>query len=162
MRSSHGEHLGGSMRRLTLWIASTAAAVILLFTYRTSFGAAGGTAVVEGPAAGSPAVGGSAAGPSVEATGPAVTVDGPVARTRYGPVQVRVELRGRTITDVLALRRPDGNDRDTEINAVALPRLRSEVLAAQSAHVDTVSGATYTSKGYLTSLQGALDAAHVG
>ncbi|HTJ35576.1 MAG TPA: FMN-binding protein [Dactylosporangium sp.] len=150
------------MRRLTLWIVSTAAAMILLFSYRTSFGASGppGPApVLEAPPGPVPA----ASGPSAPGSpGQAVTLDGPVARTRYGPVQVEVRLQGRTIVDVRPLRWPDANDRDAEISAAALPRLRSEVLAAQSAHVDTVSGATYTSDGYRRSLQGALDQAHVG
>jgi uncharacterized protein with FMN-binding domain len=56
---------------------------------------------------------------------------------------------------------PSGNHRDEEINAYALPVLRQAVLDAQSAHIDTVSGATVTSDGYKQSLQAALDAAHL-
>ena len=59
-----------------------------------------------------------------------------------------------------ALTYPSGNGHDTAINAYALPQLRQEVLAAQSAQVDAVSGATVTSDGYRESLQAALDAAH--
>ncbi|MER7279122.1 FMN-binding protein [Dactylosporangium sp. NPDC000244] len=145
------------MRRLTLWFAATVAATILLFSYRTSLGAtvAAPPAPVPVPPA-DPVPSGSA---SAAAT---VAVEGPVARTRYGPVQVEVRLRGRTIADVRAVRWPNANDRDAEISMAALPRLRAEALAAQSAHIDTVSGATYTSDGYRTSLQGALDRAHVG
>ena len=54
------------------------------------------------------------------------------------------------------------NSRDDEINAYAVPQLRSEVLTAQSASIDAVSGATVTSGGYVESLQAALDAAHFG
>jgi uncharacterized protein with FMN-binding domain len=54
---------------------------------------------------------------------------------------------------------PDSSGRDQEINAQALPILVKETLSAQSAKVDMVSGATYTSDGYLTSLQSALDRA---
>jgi uncharacterized protein with FMN-binding domain len=54
---------------------------------------------------------------------------------------------------------PSGNGRDREINATALPVLTRETVSAQSAQIDVVSGATVTSRGYLTSLQSALDRA---
>jgi uncharacterized protein with FMN-binding domain len=75
----------------------------------------------------------------------------------YGTVQVRVTLTGGRITDVQAVRLPSGG-RSSEIAAYAAPRLRREVLAAQSAHIDTVSGASFTSDGYARSVQSALDA----
>ena len=56
---------------------------------------------------------------------------------------------------------PNENGRDQEINAYALPVLRQETLDAQSANIDTVSGATVTSDGYIESLQAALDAAQL-
>ncbi|MFF4758109.1 FMN-binding protein [Streptomyces sp. NPDC001292] len=87
------------------------------------------------------------------------TVTGETVRTRWGPVQVRVTLVDGRITDVTALARPSDNSRDREISGYAIPQLRREVLAAQSASIDTVSGATYTSDGYRRSLQSALDAA---
>jgi len=146
------------MRRLTLWIVSTIAGVVLLLSYRTSLG---GTPP--------PPVAGAAPGIVPESSGPpsgktltALTVNGTVADTRWGPVQVQVKIQDHKLTDVRVLRRPDGNDRDDEINGYALPQLRAEALQAQSAHIDTVSGATVTSGGYLESLQAALDAAHFG
>jgi uncharacterized protein with FMN-binding domain len=75
-------------------------------------------------------------------------------------VQVQVSVAGGRITDVRALTYPSGNGHDTAINAYALPQLRQEVLTAQSAQVDAISGATVTSDGYRESLQAALDAAH--
>ena len=54
---------------------------------------------------------------------------------------------------------PNGNGRDQQINSYALPQLVSETLSAQSASIDMVSGATYTSQGYLQSLQSAIDQA---
>jgi uncharacterized protein with FMN-binding domain len=54
---------------------------------------------------------------------------------------------------------PANNRRDLEINNEALPILNEEALSAQSAQIDTVSGATYTSDGYIRSLQSALDKA---
>ena len=134
------------MRRVTLWIVATIAALVLLFSYRTSLG--GGTAAAGGPVILSPS------GPGGD-----LTVNGSVARTRYGPVQIQIKIKNHKIIDVRALRAPDSNGRDAEINGYALPQLRSEVLAAQSARVDTVGGATYTSDGYRKSLQSALDAA---
>ena len=79
----------------------------------------------------------------------------------YGPVQVQIEVSGGRIVDVSTLALPgDGHSR--RINSFAVPRLREEVLAAQSAQIDTVSGATATSEAYAQSLQAALDAAHLG
>ena len=67
-------------------------------------------------------------------------------------------MSGGQITDVKTLALPSGG-RSGQIAAYAAPQLRSEVLTAQSAQVNTVSGATYTSEGYLQSLQSALDKA---
>jgi major membrane immunogen (membrane-anchored lipoprotein) len=87
------------------------------------------------------------------------TVTGDTVQTRWGPVQVKVTIKNGKITDVTAVQYPSDNPRDQEINQYALPQLRSEALAAQSASIDTVSGATYTSEGYQQSLQSALDSA---
>lgn len=75
----------------------------------------------------------------------------------YGVVQVRVTLVGSHIQDITALSLPQGG-RSSDISSYAAPRLRQEALAAQSARIDTVSGASYTSAGYARSLQSALDA----
>jgi len=91
---------------------------------------------------------------------PVVAVhDGQVIDTRYGTVQVRVVITGDVITEVSALTLTDSSDTSVAISARAAPILREEVLAAQSAAVTNVSGATYTSEAYLTSVQSALDAA---
>ncbi|WP_181804321.1 FMN-binding protein [Streptomyces shenzhenensis] len=87
------------------------------------------------------------------------TVTGNTVQTRWGPVQVKVTVKNGKITDVTAVQYPSDNPRDQQINDYALPQLRSEALAAQSASIDTVSGATYTSEGYQQSLQSALDSA---
>ncbi|MER6536252.1 FMN-binding protein [Streptomyces sp900105755] len=87
------------------------------------------------------------------------TVTGDTVQTRWGPVQVKVTIKNGKITDVTAVQYPTDNSRDQEINQYALPQLRTEALAAQSASIDTVSGATYTSQGYQQSLQSALDSA---
>ena len=87
------------------------------------------------------------------------TVTGDTVQTRWGPVQVKITVTNGKITDVTAVQSPSDNPRDQEINSYALPQLKSEALAAQSAKIDTVSGATYTSDGYRQSLQSALDSA---
>ncbi|MFJ8178306.1 FMN-binding protein [Streptomyces sp. NPDC094469] len=90
---------------------------------------------------------------------PEASVTGDTVPTRWGPVQVRVTVEGGRITDVTAVRYPTDNPRDREIAGYALPELRREALAAQSARIDTVSGATCTSRGYQRSLQSAPDSA---
>jgi uncharacterized protein with FMN-binding domain len=75
---------------------------------------------------------------------------------------VAVVIRSSKIADVRVLMYPTGEHRDEEINSYALPILHDEVIAAQSANIDAVSGATVTSDGYVQSLQAALDSAHFG
>jgi uncharacterized protein with FMN-binding domain len=79
--------------------------------------------------------------------------------TRFGNVQVQVTVAGGTITDLTALQLTDSDGRSVQISNRAAPILRQEVLASQSANVANVSGATYTSQAYLSSLQSALDQA---
>ena len=79
--------------------------------------------------------------------------------TRYGVVQVQVVITGGAITDVTALQYPQSEREDIRINSRAIPQLRAQVIKAQSAKIDGVSGATFTTDGYVTSLQSALDAA---
>ncbi|MFJ8582299.1 FMN-binding protein [Micromonospora sp. NPDC093277] len=169
------------MRRITLWVLSTVAALVLLFNYRTSTmgatpspalaAAANPPGIVSGPAPAEPANPGSG-GPIETSTPPPgasaapkrasrpLVVNGTVVQTPYGPVQVQVHITNGRITDVVPLQLTSGKRRDDEINAYAVPRLHDEALTAQSANIDVVSGATYTSDGYITSLQAALDAAH--
>jgi uncharacterized protein with FMN-binding domain len=160
------------VRRVTIWLLSTVAALVLLFSYKTSsMGPGGGTSAVAAGSDGSNAGSGSSTGSgsssgSGSSTGSGSSsgsgkVDGSVAQTRWGPVQVRIATSGGKITDVTALQVPDGNFRDQQINDRAVPILRQEALAAQSAEIDTVSGATVTSDGYRESLQSAIDAAHL-
>ncbi len=91
-----------------------------------------------------------------------VTVNGNAVQTEQGPVQVQVKISGGRIVDVAALQKPSGDQRHDEISAFSIPKLRSQALAAQSAQIDGVSGATATSGGYRQSLQSALDAANFG
>ncbi|MEP6852216.1 MAG: FMN-binding protein [bacterium] len=167
---------------------STLSAIILLFGYRTSTGGTAATAPLmsataspSGPtstsngSAGSSGSGsgssgsgssgsgssgsGSAGSSSSSGARAAKTYDGAVTGTRWGDVQVQITVSAGKITAVRVLQVPSGNSRDQEINDQAVPILNQEVLSAQSANIDTVSGATVTSDGYITSLQAALDQA---
>jgi uncharacterized protein with FMN-binding domain len=87
------------------------------------------------------------------------TFVGSTVDTRFGPMQVEIVVANGKITDVKALQLTNQGGRSVEISNYAVPILRKEVLAAQSAKVSSVGGATYTSDGYLGSLQAALDKA---
>ena len=84
------------------------------------------------------------------------TMTGPLITTRYGPVQVRVTVKGGKLTDVQAVALPTGG-KSGSIADYSAPILRRDALAAQGAGIHAVSGATYTSEGYASSLQAALD-----
>jgi uncharacterized protein with FMN-binding domain len=74
----------------------------------------------------------------------------------YGPIQVKITVKNGKVTAAEATEYPNGDPRDAQINAYAIPALNSEAVAAGSAQIDSVSGATYTSQGYISSLQSAL------
>jgi hypothetical protein len=84
-------------------------------------------------------------------------VDGKVANTSYGPVQIQLIERGGKIVKVAVLVQPINTLHDVQIGEFAFPKLISETLTAQDAKIDAVSGASYTSAGYIQSLQSALD-----
>ena len=85
------------------------------------------------------------------------TVTGSAVQTRYGVVQVKAVVTGTKITSVSFVQLTSFDGRSQQINAQAGPILLQQTLSKQSAHIDGVSGATYTSTGYETSLQAALD-----
>ncbi len=88
-------------------------------------------------------------------------VTGPVESNPYGDVQVQVTISNGRIADVVAIQLPTDRRRSAELSQYAEPILRSEALQAQSANIDLVSGATFTSMGYAQSLQAALDQAGI-
>lgn len=129
-------------------LAVTGGAVVALFVYPTSRSS-------RMPSAG-PATSRVLAQPGDE------VITGPAAKTQYGPVQVRVRIRAGRVVESKAVVYPTGYGLDDIVDARALPILDREAVAAQSAKIDLVSAATYTSDGYRRSLQGALDQAHLG
>jgi uncharacterized protein with FMN-binding domain len=163
--------------RAIVAIVTTALGLILLFSFRTpdtvpprtAGGPASQVAIVPGqserPASSGTtgpaptAVGGSLA-PRPSPNGGALTTTGDDAPNQFGDVQVQVTFAGGRITDVKALQLPFDRRRSAEISQYVEPYLRSEALQAQSAQIDLISGATYTSMSYAESLQSAIDKAH--
>jgi uncharacterized protein with FMN-binding domain len=154
------DHVRNARRNATV-LAATGVTVGGLFLFPTSTNHTGHRAGQHAAAAGVV----SAPAPPVARgvpTTPTVVVNGTAADTPYGPVQVQLRVQGRRILRARAIVYPQASGRDREINSYAIPALDREVVQAQSASIDTVSGATYTSDGYRHSLQAALDAAHLG
>lgn len=163
------------MRRIVTAILSTITAVVLLLGYHTSTNssAAAASPVVQPPASSdptSPSRSSAKSGSSTTGSNPAakpspavaaVAYTGGVASTRWGPVQVQITVQGGKVTRARAVQYPQGTNVDAQINGYALPVLDQEVVQQQSASIDTVSGATVTSDGYLQSLQSAIDQAHL-
>jgi uncharacterized protein with FMN-binding domain len=145
--------------------AALASAGILLVGWQSgahvadtgSTAAATSAATSSGTSSGTGA-GGGTAGAAAQAAG---TYAGSVVQTRFGAVQVQITVKAGAITDVTALQLTDDDRKSVQISNRAAPLLRAAVIKAQSAHVQTISGATVTSDAYLSSLQGALDAANL-
>ncbi|GAA0633485.1 FMN-binding protein [Streptomyces thermocarboxydovorans] len=147
MRKSH------PVRRAVLATAATVSGIVLLLSLKPASDpgaaeAAGGAAppaAAQSPQGGSQPIGDG-------------TVTGDAATTQYGPVQVRLTVSGGKITKAEAIQAPKGGQSD-QITSNAIPKLNQAAIEAQSADIDAVSGATYTSTGYKKSLQSALDKA---
>ncbi|TDW29605.1 FMN-binding protein [Cryobacterium psychrophilum] len=133
------QNLAGPVGNATTLTTSGAAPAATATPTPTSSADAGGTAVSDAAASG--------------------TFAGSSVQTRFGNMQVSVTIDAGAITEVTALQLTNHDGRSVQISNYAAPILRSEVLSAQSANVKGVSGATYTSSGYLQSLQSALDSA---
>ncbi|MFD1662152.1 FMN-binding protein [Streptomyces caeni] len=151
MRKSH------PIRRAVLATAATVSGIVLLLSLKPGSGpasaqAAGGAAPQQTAAGQESPQGGSG-----QQTGTR-TVTGDVEKTEYGPVQVRLTVSGGRITGAEAVQAPSGG-LSGQKTAMAVPRLNQEAVSAQSANIDAVSGATYTSRGYRRSLQSAIDKA---
>ena len=146
------------LRRIVLASAATVSGMVTLLSLKPHITpTVAGVATSPVPSSSSGASSGGT-GSSGSATGTR-TLTGDSVQTRYGPVQLRITLKNGKLTDVTAVTYPQENPRDEQINSYAIPQLTREALTAQSADIDTVSGATYTSEGYRQSLQSALDSA---
>ena len=175
------------MRRITTWLLSTISALVLLFSYHTSTSSAASTSVIAqsgtdtgttsgstGSGSGSSTDSGSSSGSTDSGTSggssssggsgttsAAKTYTGDAIMTRYGNVQVEITVENGKVTDAKVLQVPWNNGKDQEINSYAVPILNQEAVDQQSSTIDMVSGATYTSQGYVQSLQSAIDQANL-
>ena len=161
------------MRRVILAIVGTVAGLVVLLSFKTHSTSAAATppAAISGTVGqasaptGSPsASSSSSSSPSASKSpssiaGAAKVVTGTAADTIYGPVQVQITVKNGKVTAAQAVQYPQGSPRDQQINSYAIPVLNQEAVSVSSASIDAVSGATYTSGGYITSLQSALDKA---
>ena len=172
------------MRRALLTLGSTAAGLAALLSFKTHSSVADVADPASSPAAssatGAPAAPvtpttkpkprmSSAASPKASARASASagsggstatrTITGAVETTMYGPMQVKVTLEGQKITNVAVVQETNDGQESQQIDSFSIPKLTAETLSAQSARIDTVSGATQTSDGYIGSLQSALDQA---
>jgi uncharacterized protein with FMN-binding domain len=153
-----------SMGILTVgWqIGTTTAAPAISTSGGTASGTAGPSAAASSPTSAAPAAPAPAASTPAAATGSGLkdgTFTGASADTPFGTVQVAITVSGGKISAVKALKLTDQGGRSVQISNYAAPILRQEVLASQSTNVNNVNGATYTTDGYLTSVQSALDQA---
>lgn len=161
------------MKRIVLAIAGTVAGLAALLSFK-SHSALSGTGAL--PGAGLPSATPSTSAPSTSGTSPAPsspsrgrsststakrTLAGQAIQTPYGVVQVQAVVSGGKIQNVSFLQLTAYDPRSQEINSAAAPILLQQTLAAQSSQIDGVSGATYTSEGYVQSLQSALDQAGI-
>ncbi|HEY7261700.1 MAG TPA: FMN-binding protein [Trebonia sp.] len=140
------------MRRAILAITATVAGIVALLSFKTH------SPAQQPIATGATGAAGATDKPTTAAPPGGRAVTGNVANTAYGPVQVQVVINKSTkIIKVNILEQPTATEHDLQIGQFAFPKLISETLSAQSARIDSVSGATYTSGGYIKSLQSALD-----
>ena len=172
------------MKKIVLAVMTTISGLVMLFSYHTSTQSVATTTPEESDtgntqsdagatttapsatsAASSPATPTASASSSASASASGSgdgTYTGDAVETRWGTVQVEITVENGKITSADAVQFPSENHKDQQINAYAVPALNAEVVQAQSASIDAVSGATVTSGGYIESLQSAIDAAHLG
>jgi uncharacterized protein with FMN-binding domain len=145
------------MKRLAILLVATAAVVVLLVGIRTGDRpeAHPPPTIVPSHRASRPAASASPIEPARPEYRSGTAVGS--AHTDYGNVRLRVVTEHGRIEEVRVLEVPHANRIDRELSAPAVRTLTHQVLRIQSADVDLVSGATYTSDGYVRSLQAALD-----
>jgi uncharacterized protein with FMN-binding domain len=160
------------VRRVILAIVTTAIGLVLLLSFKSHSASGGLISSIGSPNQNGTGTSGtdpsSTAGTGTTSKsggsgsgGSSRTVDGSTAQTIYGPIQVDITVKNGKITAVNVPVYPNGTFRDVQINQFALPQLIQETIAANSANIDAVSGASYTSQGYISSLQSAVDQAGI-
>ncbi|MEO6796293.1 MAG: FMN-binding protein [Candidatus Dormibacter sp.] len=159
--------------RAAVAIVATVTALILLFSFKTppsnNLRTSGWASVLSTPAPTVPSAPDTSP-PTAASSSPTPSPTAPGLKdgqytgqdfpNQFGDVQVKVIIAAGRITNVQAIQLPVDRQRSAEISQYAAPQLHDEVLQAQSAQIDSLSGATYTSYGYAQSVQSALDQAH--
>ncbi len=159
------------MRRIVLAIAGTLSGLVLVLSYPTSLnrstaastalGSDGSAATQSGSSSSGSAASGTSSGDTTTTAPTTTTYSGDTVRTQFGPVQVQITVTNGSLTDAVATQYPSQDGRSMQISSYAVPTLESETVSAQSASIHLVSGATYTSRAYVQSLQSALDQAQL-
>lgn len=160
------------MSRVILAIVTTAIGLVLLLSFKSHSASGGSISSIGSPnqngtgpsstaGTGTTSKSSGSKSGSSGSGGSSRTVDGSTAQTIYGPIQVDITVKNGKITAVNVPVYPNGTFRDAQINQFALPQLIQETIAANSANIDAVSGASYTSQGYISSLQSAVDQAGI-
>jgi uncharacterized protein with FMN-binding domain len=153
------------MRRVVLAVTGTIAGLVALLSFKAHAPTVP-VAATSGTSSGSSASSSSSSvrtipGEFQSVAGPLTAgetaITGKVATTAYGPVQIQLIVKSHKIVKVAVLEQPTNTIHDIQIGEFAFPKLISETLSAQNAKVDAVSGASYTSEGYIASLQSAVD-----
>ena len=154
------------MRRVILAVTGTIAGLVALLSFKAhvptvpvaaTTGTGGGSTSSSSSASSARTIPGEFQSVVGTLTAGETTVTGKVATTVYGPVQVELVVKSHKIVKVAVLEQPTNTIHDIQIGEFAFPKLISDTLAAQNAKVDAVSGASYTSAGYIASLQSAVD-----
>jgi uncharacterized protein with FMN-binding domain len=153
------------MRRVILAVTGTIAGLVALLSFK-SHSPTVPVAATSGTGGGSSSSSSSSSSATVPGefqsgvgtlTAGETTITGHVANTVYGPVQIELVVKNSKIVKVAVLKQPTNTIHDIQIGQFAFPNLIKETLTAQSAKIDAVSGASYTSAGYIASLQSAVD-----
>lgn len=160
------------MRRVILTIAGTVAGLVALLSFKSHVPSvsSASAATSSGTSSGTSSTGGTSSSSTTTVPGEfpmgslagklptgETAVTGHVGNTVYGPVQIQLIMRNSKIVKVAVLQQPMNTIHDIQIGAFAFPKLIGETLTTQTAKIDSVSGASYTSAGYIASLQSALD-----
>lgn len=156
------------MRKIVAAVMATFSGLVLLFSYHTSTNTTQaqprtdptekGTTV---PTSSTTPSSAPSSGSTSTSTATSGTYTGTSIGTEYGDVQVRITVENSKMTASEAIAYPDRDRRDQQINSYAIPILNEAAVSAQSARIDAVSGATFTSEAYVESLQSALDQANL-
>lgn len=142
--------MAGLARRLAPAAALGGLAVVIVAFLDPVFGSSGASA------SSSPATGTADANAATVSCDNPQQVTGPSVTTRWGPVQVQANVANGKLCSVNAIAWPQGDNRSVQINDYAIPQLDSAA-SSQGTAFDSISGATYTSEGYRSSLQQLLD-----